>query len=54
MNVLEFTALVWVGSFVAGLIGSLTGLGGGVILVPFLTILFKVDIRTLSELHWFR
>ena len=45
MNVFEFTALVWVGSFLAGLIGSLTGLGGGVILVPFLTILFKVDIR---------
>lgn len=45
MTVLEFTALVWVGSLVAGLIGSLTGLGGGVILVPFLTLLFKVDIR---------
>src|SRR5215472_4454120 len=45
MNVFEFTALAWVGSFLAGLIGSLTGLGGGVILVPFLTILFKIDIR---------
>ncbi|MBV9180300.1 MAG: sulfite exporter TauE/SafE family protein [Acidobacteria bacterium] len=45
MKVLEFTALVWLGSFIAGLIGSLTGLGGGVILVPFLTLVFKVDIR---------
>lgn len=45
MNVFEFTALVWLGSLAAGLIGSLTGLGGGVILVPFLTLLFKVDIR---------
>lgn len=45
MNVLEFTALVWFGSLVAGLLGSLTGLGGGVILVPFLTLLFNVDIR---------
>jgi len=45
MNVLEFAALVGVGSFLAGLLGSLTGLGGGVVLVPLLTIFFKVDIR---------
>jgi uncharacterized protein len=45
MKLFEFTALVGLGSFVAGLIGSLTGVGGGVILVPFLTLLFKVDIR---------
>jgi uncharacterized protein len=45
MNILEFTLLVAVGSFLAGLLGSLTGLGGGVVLVPLLTIFFKVDIR---------
>jgi uncharacterized protein len=45
MNVLEFTALVWMGSLVAGLLGALTGLGGGVVLVPLLTLFFKVDIR---------
>jgi uncharacterized protein len=45
MNILEFTILVAAGSFVAGLLGSLTGLGGGVVLVPLLTIFFKVDIR---------
>jgi hypothetical protein len=45
MNTLEFTALVAVGSFVAGLLGALTGLGGGVVLVPLLTLFFKVDIR---------
>src|SRR6058998_1190548 len=45
MNVLEFTALVWTGSAVAGLLGSLTGLGGGVVLVPLLTLFFKVDLR---------
>jgi uncharacterized membrane protein YfcA len=45
MTVLEFTALVWIGSLMAGLLGSLTGLGGGVVLVPLLTIFFKVDIR---------
>src|ERR1700753_3266386 len=45
MNVLEFTALVAAGSMVAGFLGALTGLGGGGVLVPLLTLLFKVDIR---------
>ena len=45
MNVIEFTALVWIGSFVAGLLGALTGLGGGVVLVPLLTLFFHVDLR---------
>src|SRR3989441_12076076 len=45
MNILQFTLLVWIGSVIAGLLGSLTGLGGGVVLVPLLTIFFKVDIR---------
>ncbi len=45
MSVFEFTALVAIGSFAAGLLGSLTGLGGGVVLVPLLTLFFKVDIR---------
>lgn len=45
MNILEFSLLVWVGSFTAGLIGALTGLGGGVIIVPLLTSVFGVDIR---------
>lgn len=45
MNVIEFTFLVWSGSLVAGFLGSLTGLGGGVVLVPLLTIFFHVDLR---------
>src|SRR6202161_2737122 len=45
MTVLDFTAIVAVVSFAAGLLGSLTGLGGGVVLVPMLTLLFHVDIR---------
>src|SRR5215471_16398372 len=45
MNNLEFTILVGLGSLTAGFLGALTGLGGGVVLVPFLTLLFKVDIR---------
>jgi uncharacterized membrane protein YfcA len=45
MSILEFTALVGLGSLAAGFLGALTGLGGGVVLVPLLTIFFKVDIR---------
>ena len=45
MNVIEFTFLVWAGALVAGFLGSLTGLGGGVVLVPLLTIFFHVDLR---------
>ncbi len=45
MNVIEFTFLVWAGSLIAGFLGALTGLGGGVVLVPLLTIFFHVDLR---------
>jgi uncharacterized membrane protein YfcA len=45
MTVLEFTALVALGSLVAGFLGALTGLGGGVVIVPLLTIGFGVDLR---------
>src|SRR6201987_4440668 len=44
MTVLEFTLLVCAASMVAGLLGALTGLGGGVVLVPLLPLFFKVDI----------
>ena len=45
MTVLVFTILVAMGSFVAGFLGALTGLGGGVVLVPLLALFFKVDIH---------
>jgi uncharacterized protein len=45
MNVLEFTALVFGTSLFAGFLGSLTGLGGGVVIVPVLTLLFRVDLH---------
>ena len=45
MSVLLFTTLVAIGSFSAGLLGSLTGLGGGIVIVPMLTLLFGVDLR---------
>ncbi|HZI40450.1 MAG TPA: sulfite exporter TauE/SafE family protein, partial [Gemmatimonadaceae bacterium] len=45
MSLLLFTALVAGGSFSAGLLGALTGLGGGIVIVPMLTLLFGVDLR---------
>ncbi|HEX6966691.1 MAG TPA: sulfite exporter TauE/SafE family protein [Gemmatimonadaceae bacterium] len=45
MTTLTLTALVALGSFAAGLLGALTGLGGGMVIVPLLTIVFGVDIH---------
>ena len=45
LNALAFSLVVALGSFVAGFLGSLTGLGGGVVIVPLLTLLFGVDMR---------
>jgi uncharacterized membrane protein YfcA len=45
MTILELTILIWLGSLVAGFLGSLTGLGGGVVIVPLLALVFGVDIR---------
>jgi uncharacterized protein len=45
ISVLELTLLVWLGAVAAGVVGALTGLGGGIIIVPMLTLLFNVDMR---------
>ncbi|HXA55823.1 MAG TPA: TSUP family transporter, partial [Candidatus Acidoferrum sp.] len=45
MNSVEFTALIAAGSLLAGFLGALTGLGGGVVVVPMLTIFFHVDVH---------
>jgi uncharacterized membrane protein YfcA len=45
MTLALFTALLFLTSLFAGLLGALTGLGGGVVIVPVLALLFKVDIR---------
>ena len=45
MNNLEFSLVIGVCSLGAGFLGALTGLGGGVVLVPLLTVFFHVDIR---------
>ena len=45
MDELIFDILVAIGSFLAGLIGALIGLGGGVIITPLLVLAFGIDIR---------
>jgi uncharacterized membrane protein YfcA len=45
MTILLFTALIWIISLIAGFLGALTGLGGGVVLVPVLALIFGVDVR---------
>ena len=45
MTILGFTLLIALGAFAAGFLGSLTGLGGGVVIVPLLALVFGVDIR---------
>src|SRR5580658_2417884 len=45
MTNLQFTPLVFGISAVAGCLGALTGVGGGVVVTPALTLLLGVDIR---------
>jgi uncharacterized membrane protein YfcA len=45
MTVLVMTVFVGMGAFTAGLLGALTGLGGGIVIVPLLTLVFGVDLR---------
>src|SRR5215475_8541898 len=45
MNLASFALLLGVGSFAAGLLGALTGLGGGIIILPMLTLLFHIDFK---------
>jgi len=45
MTPFEFTLLAFLISAAAGVLGSLLGLGGGIIVIPVLTLLFKIDIR---------
>lgn len=40
-----FSLILFFGACFAGLIGSLTGLGGGVVVIPLLTLGFGVDMR---------
>lgn len=45
MTILGFTLILLAGAYAAGLLGSLTGLGGGVVVIPLLTLAFGVDFH---------
>ena len=45
MTPVEFFAAAFAISVAAGLLGSLLGLGGGIVVIPALTLLLGVDIR---------
>ncbi|HTP59695.1 MAG TPA: sulfite exporter TauE/SafE family protein [Spirochaetia bacterium] len=45
MTTLELSAVLAAASVVAGFLGSLTGLGGGVVIIPLLTLGLGIDIR---------
>src|ERR1700748_1003578 len=45
MTILTFSLLLLAGAYVAGLVGALTGIGRGVVIIPLLTLVFHVDIR---------
>ena len=45
MTILLFSGLLLIFSLIAGLVGALTGLGGGVVIIPVLVLLFHVNIH---------
>lgn len=45
MTIIIFTIILFFGAIAAGTLGSLTGLGGGVVIIPLLTLGFGVDIK---------
>jgi uncharacterized membrane protein YfcA len=45
MTTLTFTVVVWAMAAIAGFLGALTGLGGGVVVVPVLVLALGVDIK---------
>jgi uncharacterized protein len=47
MHVLEFSLLLWLRSLLIGVVGALTGLGGGVVLGPLLTLALQLLWRAI-------
>ena len=45
-DAVEIDLLILLGSLAAGCLGALVGLGGGIVLVPMLTLLFGVEVKT--------
>lgn len=45
MSVDLFSLITFIGAFAAGLLGALTGLGGGIVIIPLLNLLLGVDLH---------
>ena len=45
MSLLTFILIMFLGAFAAGFIGSLSGLGGGIIIIPLLSVFLGVDMH---------
>lgn len=45
MTIITLTVIILIGSCLAGLLGSLTGLGGGFVIIPMLTLALHIDIH---------
>ena len=45
MVIIEFILILFISSIFAGILGSIVGVGGGVVIIPLLTILLGVDIH---------
>lgn len=45
MTTITFTALIFIFSILAGVLGALTGLGGGIVIIPVLVLLFHINIH---------
>lgn len=45
MTILLLTLYILIGAYCAGLLGALTGLGGGIVIIPLLTLVLDVDIH---------
>lgn len=45
MTLITFTLILLAGAMLAGFLGSLTGLGGGVVIIPLITLGLGLDIR---------
>lgn len=45
MTISLLALLLGAGAFGAGLLGALTGLGGGLVVVPMMTLIFHIDLR---------
>jgi uncharacterized membrane protein YfcA len=45
LTIIAFSGLLLFFSFAAGLLGALTGLGGGIVIIPVLVLLFHINIH---------